>query len=121
MSQLCQSTESMDISEQAILIDQSIQTIDTLKKDSIVQCFLLSTDAIPISICMTKSSDEYLRISSNEDNNSRNNSILDRFCSDIVPRIQHNIECLTLDAFSTDRVVRIGNYSKLHKITLRNV
>ncbi|CAF3111964.1 unnamed protein product, partial [Rotaria sp. Silwood2] len=61
------------------------------------------------------------RISSNEDNNSRNNSILDRFCSDIVPRIQHNIECLTLDAFSTDRVVRIGNYSKLHKITLRNV
>ncbi|CAF5021674.1 unnamed protein product, partial [Rotaria magnacalcarata] len=45
-------------------------------------------------------------------------SILDRFCFDILPRIQHNIDCLTLDLLLMDRILRIGHYSKLHKINL---
>jgi hypothetical protein len=61
---------------------------------------------------------DLVTILSNESNDSRNKSILDRFCFDILPRIQHNIQSLTLDSLSIDRVFRIGNYSKLHKLTL---
>ncbi|CAF1379273.1 unnamed protein product [Rotaria sordida] len=64
---------------------------------------------------------DLLTILSNESNDSRNKSILDRFCFDILPRIQHNIQSLTLDPLSIDRVFRIGNYSKLHKLTLLNL
>ncbi|CAF4187939.1 unnamed protein product, partial [Rotaria sordida] len=60
-------------------------------------------------------------ISSNEHDDSRKQSILDRFCFNIIPRIQDNIECLTLDPLSTDCVLRIGSYSKLHKLTLVNL
>jgi len=41
------------------------------------------------------------------------NSIFERFCSDIISRIQHNIECLTLDSLSIDRVLQISSYPKL--------
>ncbi|CAF3196253.1 unnamed protein product, partial [Rotaria sp. Silwood2] len=57
----------------------------------------------------------------NEDNDSRIESILDRFCFSIIPRIQHNIQCLTLDPLSIDRVLHIGNYLQLHKLTLVNL
>ncbi|CAF1195968.1 unnamed protein product [Rotaria sordida] len=63
---------------------------------------------------------DLVTISSNEHDDSRKKSILDRFCFDIIPRIQDNIECLTLDPLSTDRVLSIGSYSKLHKLTLVN-
>ncbi|CAF3640832.1 unnamed protein product [Rotaria sordida] len=63
---------------------------------------------------------EELTISSNEHDDSRKKSILNRFCFDIIPRIQDNIERLTLDPLSTDRVLSIGSYSKLHKLTLVN-
>ncbi|CAF1420546.1 unnamed protein product [Adineta steineri] len=53
--------------------------------------------------------------------NEHHNSILDRFCLLILQRIQHNIECLTLDSLSVDRVLRIENYSKLHKLSLVNL
>ncbi|CAF0725016.1 unnamed protein product [Adineta steineri] len=53
--------------------------------------------------------------------NEHDNSILDRFCLLILQRIQHNIECLTLNSLSVDRVLRIGNYSKLHKLSLVNL
>lgn len=54
---------------------------------------------------------DLIRILSNESNDSRNKSILDRFCFDILPRIQDNIQSLILDPLSIDRVFRIGNYS----------
>ncbi|CAF3169346.1 unnamed protein product [Rotaria socialis] len=53
--------------------------------------------------------------------NKKRKSILDRFCFDIIPRIQHNIESLTLDRLSIDRVLRIGNYPKLWRLTLVNL
>ncbi|CAF3309915.1 unnamed protein product, partial [Rotaria sp. Silwood2] len=64
---------------------------------------------------------DLVTISSNEDNESRTNSILDRFCFDIIPRIQYNIECLTVGPLSTDRILRIGNYPKLNKLILVNL
>jgi hypothetical protein len=77
-------------------------------------------DRLARDITFTQSVD-LVAISSNEHNGSRNKSILDRFCFSIMPRIQHNIECLTLDPLSIDRVLCIGNYSKLHKLTLVNL
>ncbi|CAF1368911.1 unnamed protein product [Adineta steineri] len=53
--------------------------------------------------------------------NEYDNSILDRFCLLILQRIQHNIQCLTFNSLSVERVLRIGNYSKLHKLSLVNL
>ncbi|CAF3412730.1 unnamed protein product [Rotaria socialis] len=64
---------------------------------------------------------DLVTISLNEVNDSRNKTIFDRFCFDIVPRIHHNIESLTLDPLSIDRIDRIENYFKLHKLTLMNL
>ncbi|CAF1530911.1 unnamed protein product [Rotaria sp. Silwood1] len=63
----------------------------------------------------------FVTILSNEHDNSRNNLILNRFCLSILPRIRQNIQSLTLDSLSIDRVLRIGNYSKLHKLSLVNL
>jgi hypothetical protein len=77
-------------------------------------------DKLAADIIFTQSID-LVAISSNEDNDSRTNSISDRFYFDIIPRIQHNIECLTLDSLSIDRVLHIGNYPKLRKLTFANL
>ncbi|CAF4222168.1 unnamed protein product, partial [Rotaria magnacalcarata] len=77
-------------------------------------------DSLVRDITFTQSID-LVTISSNEHNDSRNKSILDRFCFDIIPRIQQNIESLILDPLSIDRVLCIGNYSKLYKVALVNV
>ncbi|CAF2142563.1 unnamed protein product [Rotaria magnacalcarata] len=77
-------------------------------------------DRLARDITFTQSVDLFT-ILSNESNDSRNKSILDRFCFDILPQIQHNIESLTLDSLLIDRVFRIGNYSKLHKLTFLNL
>ncbi|CAF1477821.1 unnamed protein product [Rotaria sordida] len=76
-------------------------------------------DRLVQDITFTQSID-LIAISSNEHNDSKNKSILDRFYVDIVLRIQHNIESFTLNPLSIDRVLSIGNYSKLHKLTLVN-
>jgi hypothetical protein len=77
-------------------------------------------DRLARDITFTQSVD-LLTILSNENNDSIKKSILDRFCFDILPRIQYNIQSLTLDSLSIDRVFRSGNYSKLHKLTLLNL
>jgi hypothetical protein len=59
-------------------------------------------------ITLTQSID-LVRISSNEHNHSKSKSIFNRFCIDILLRIEHNIECLTLYSLSIDHVLRIGN------------
>jgi hypothetical protein len=53
--------------------------------------------------------------------NDHDNSILNRFCHLILPRIRHNIQCFTLDSLSIDHVLRTGNYSKLRKLNLVNL
>ncbi|CAF3531715.1 unnamed protein product [Rotaria socialis] len=77
-------------------------------------------DRLARDITFTRSID-FVTILSNKKSKSRRNSTLDRFCVDIIPRIQHNIESLTLDRLSIDRVLRIGNYLKLWKLTLVNL
>ncbi|CAF4075465.1 unnamed protein product [Rotaria sordida] len=77
-------------------------------------------DRLARDITFTRSLD-LVTISSNEHNDSRNKLILNRFCFDIIPRIQQNIECLILDPLLIDRVLCIGNYPKLRKLTLVNL
>ncbi|CAF0901915.1 unnamed protein product, partial [Rotaria sordida] len=57
-------------------------------------------------------------ISSYEDDYSKIKSMFDRLCFYILPQIQHNVQCLTLDPWSMISVLSIGNYPKLHKLTL---
>jgi hypothetical protein len=51
---------------------------------------------------------------------SLSNSKLNRFCKDILPRINHNIKSLALDSVSMENIIRAGNYSNLTELTLFN-
>ncbi|CAF1150043.1 unnamed protein product [Rotaria sordida] len=107
----------LDLSDEMVLtILNKLNNIDVLYSFIGVNRKL---DRLARDITFTQSID-LATISSNEHDDSRNESRLDRFCFDIIPRIQDNIECLTLDPLSTDRVLSIGSYSKLHKLTLVN-
>jgi hypothetical protein len=74
-------------------------------------------DKLIRDVVFTRSLD-FVTTLSNEEYDSRINSILDRFCIDILPQIQHNLECLTLEPSLIERVLYIGHYPKLHKLTL---
>ncbi|CAF3937496.1 unnamed protein product, partial [Rotaria sp. Silwood1] len=60
-------------------------------------------------------------ISSNEGDVSTTDAILDRFCSDIIPRIHNNMESLTVQASLLQRVLHANSYPNLHKLTLVNL
>lgn len=77
-------------------------------------------DKLAQDITFTQSLD-FTRISSNEDNQSKRNLMLYWFCAHIIPRIQHNIQCLTVDPWSMDSILFIANYPNLHKLTLVNL
>jgi hypothetical protein len=57
----------------------------------------------------------------NDTSDSKINSMVDRFCTYILPRIRYNIECLSIEASLFQRIVRGNNYPNLHKLTLVNV
>lgn len=46
--------------------------------------------------------------------------ILDRFCSHILPHVHQNIECLTLEPISMERILCAGEYPNLRKLDLVN-
>jgi hypothetical protein len=75
-------------------------------------------DRLTRDIILTQSLDLTSKNSSNDNDHSKMNSILDQICLQILPEIQHNIQCLTLDSWSMNRVLRIGQYPQLHKLTL---
>ncbi|CAF3764374.1 unnamed protein product, partial [Adineta steineri] len=47
-----------------------------------------------------------------------NNSIIDRFCIDILPRIHHNVKCFAFDAVFMERILLATNYPNLTKLTI---
>jgi hypothetical protein len=51
----------------------------------------------------------------------KTHSMFDRFFIDILPRIQHNIECLTLEPSWIERILYLGHFPKLYKLTLANI
>ena len=48
-------------------------------------------------------------------------SILDRFCSQILPEIHHEIEWLHLEPSSMQYILLSTNYPNLYKLTLYNI
>ncbi|CAF3358699.1 unnamed protein product [Rotaria sp. Silwood2] len=62
-------------------------------------------------VCISQSTDEISSISA---------SILDRFCSSILPRIHINVKSLILESVSIERILRVANYPNLTKIKIFN-
>ena len=60
---------------------------------------------------------DFVKVLSDE----KTHSIFDRFCIDVLPRIQHNIECLTLEQSWIERILYLGHFPKLYKLTLVNI
>ncbi|CAF2800955.1 unnamed protein product [Rotaria sp. Silwood2] len=114
----CSTVNILDLSDEMLLT-----ILNKLSNTDVLYSFIevnRKLDRLARDITFTQSVD-LVTILSNEHDDSRNKSVLDRFCSDIIPQIQHNIECFTLDPLSIDGVLCTENYSKLHKLTLVNL
>lgn len=48
-------------------------------------------------------------------------SILDRYCFDILPQLSSDIQCLTLEPQSMERILLATNYPRLKKLILLNL
>jgi hypothetical protein len=60
-------------------------------------------------------------ISSTDDEiSSLDEPVLNRFCTDILPRIHHNVTHLTLESMSMERILLAGNYPNLTYLKLFN-
>ncbi|CAF4179251.1 unnamed protein product [Adineta steineri] len=47
-----------------------------------------------------------------------NISIIDRFCIDILPRVNHNMKCFAFDAVFMERILLATDYPNLTKLTI---
>ncbi|CAF0836722.1 unnamed protein product [Adineta steineri] len=47
-----------------------------------------------------------------------NNSIIDRFCIDILPRIHHNVKCFAFDSVFMERILLATDYPNLTVLTI---
>ena len=48
-------------------------------------------------------------------------SIIDRYCLNILPKIHQHIECLCLEPSSMERILVSNDYPRLHKITFTKI
>ncbi len=48
-------------------------------------------------------------------------SVLDRFCINILPKIDYNVKSLTLESGSMERILRAADYPNLTELKLYNV
>jgi hypothetical protein len=51
---------------------------------------------------------------------SPNDTIIDRFCINILPRIHHNVKCLVIDSLFVERIFRVADYPNLTQLKLFN-
>lgn len=59
--------------------------------------------------------------SSNGINSTLDNSMLDRFCTQILPKIHSKIKWLNLDPESMGRILSTAEYANLHGLTVCNI
>ncbi|CAF3369713.1 unnamed protein product [Rotaria socialis] len=52
---------------------------------------------------------------------SLTDSMLDQFCSQILPKINHKIKCLHLESSSMEHILLATNYPSLDGLSLRNI
>ncbi|CAF2981627.1 unnamed protein product, partial [Rotaria sp. Silwood2] len=58
-------------------------------------------------------------LTNNDDNYSIDESMLNRFCNDILPRIQYTVKCLVLETTTNmDRILRAGVYPNLTQLKI---
>lgn len=57
----------------------------------------------------------------NEAKEANAHTIFERFCSEILPRIQHLVQSLTVHPQSIDRVLSAGSYPQLRQLIILNV
>jgi hypothetical protein len=51
---------------------------------------------------------------------SLNDSLLDRFCNDILSRIQDNVRCLIGESMRMERILLAANYRNLNELKIFN-
>jgi hypothetical protein len=52
------------------------------------------------------------------DNDSNKELMVNRFCNDILPRIQYNVKYLILETTTMDRILRAGIYPNLTQLKI---
>ena len=105
----------LDLPEEILLtIMSKISNLDVLYSLMDVNKKL---DRLACDIVHTQSID-FVRTTSNDEIYSLSEQILDRFCQNILPRIHKNIQCLTLESSSINRIFHSTHYPKLFKLIL---
>jgi hypothetical protein len=74
-------------------------------------------DKVACDINFTKAID-LTTVSSNDTSDSKLNVVVDRFCTYILPRIQNNLESLSVQASLLPCILYARNYPNLRKLTL---
>jgi hypothetical protein len=62
----------------------------------------------------------FVSISSTNDISSISNRKLDRFCTEILPQIHHNVKCLILESVSIERILIAAEYPNLTQLKIFN-
>ncbi|CAF1340543.1 unnamed protein product [Rotaria sordida] len=62
-----------------------------------------------------------IRSSSNRHIYPLRDEMLDRFCLEILPKIHHKIEWLTVESLSMERIFLVDDYSNLHQLGLLSI
>jgi len=63
----------------------------------------------------------FVSISQSNDEISISDSIFDRFCIDILPRIHRKVKSLILESVFMERILRSGNYPNLTELKIFNL
>jgi hypothetical protein len=85
------------------LLDVKNQQLDIIAQDN--------TFTNTLNFIFTTSTDEIF---------SPNDTIIDRFCINILPRIHHNVKCLVIDSLFVERIFRVADYPNLTQLKLFN-
>ena len=63
----------------------------------------------------------FVSIDSNENVSSVSDTMLDRFCTSVLPRIHSNVKSLVLESTSMERILVVTNYPQLTKLKFFNM
>jgi hypothetical protein len=85
------------------LLDVNNQQLDIIAQDN--------TFTNTLNFVLTTLTDEIF---------SLNDTVIDRFCTNILPRIHHNVKSLILDALSMERILCVVDYPNLTQLKLFN-
>ncbi|CAF3073324.1 unnamed protein product, partial [Rotaria sp. Silwood2] len=100
-----------------MLIFKTLNNVDLL--DSLMDINIKLTQFVRDPIFTNRLT--LFRCSSNDFIYPLDNTILDRFCLQILPEIDHKIKWLNLESSSIERILLVTDYSNLHGLGLYNI